>query len=81
MKAEARILSGLYVIGIIIYSSVTIGGLRTIVHPADEDTENDRIEALRVLSAGNTLIIVCLVGVLVLQVRLRGRVVGNRRGV
>ncbi|KAF8518023.1 Shr3 amino acid permease chaperone [Hysterangium stoloniferum] len=57
----------LYVFGIIIYSSVTIGGLRTIVTPAEEDTESDRIEALRVLSAGNTLIILCLVGVLCLQ--------------
>lgn len=56
-------------IGVIIYSSVTIGGLRTIVHPSKEDTETDRIEALRVLSAGNTLIILCLLGVLLLQVR------------
>ncbi|KAF8582760.1 SET domain-containing protein [Ramaria rubella] len=59
----------LYVFGVIIYSSVTIGGLRTIVNPAVEDTEPDRIEALRVLSAGNTLIILCLIGVLCLQVR------------
>ncbi|KAF8513488.1 Shr3 amino acid permease chaperone [Gautieria morchelliformis] len=57
----------LYVIGVIIYTSVTIAGLRTIVYPGDEDTESDRIEALRILSAGNTLIILCLVGVLLLQ--------------
>ncbi|KIJ55386.1 hypothetical protein M422DRAFT_23983 [Sphaerobolus stellatus SS14] len=57
----------LYVFGVIIYSSVTIGGLRTIVYPSEEDTEETRIEALRVLSAGNTLIILCLVGVLLLQ--------------
>jgi len=57
----------LYVFGVIIYSSVTIGGLRTIVNPHEEDTEMDRAEALRVLSAGNTLIILCLVGVLLLQ--------------
>jgi hypothetical protein len=56
------------VFGVIIYSSVTINGLRTIVNPVEEDTEVDRIEALRVLSAGNTLIILCLVGVLLLQV-------------
>lgn len=59
----------LYVFGIIIYSSVTITGLRTIVVPVPEDTEKDRTEALKVLSAGNTLIILCLVGVLLLQVR------------
>lgn len=35
---------------------------------ADIDTEEDRLDALRILSAGNTIIIVCLVGVLVLQV-------------
>jgi ER membrane protein SH3 len=66
---NASSLTVLYVIGVIIYASVTIGGLRTIVHPTEEDTESDRIEALRVLSAGNTLIILCLVGVLLLQVR------------
>jgi hypothetical protein len=33
------------------------------------DTREDQIEALRVLSAGNTLIIVLLGGVLALQVR------------
>jgi hypothetical protein len=55
--------------------------LRTIVIPTKEDTESDRVEALRVLSAGNTLIILCLVGVLLLQVcqhldaRLLGRCV------
>jgi len=57
------------VFGVIIYSSVTINGLRTIVVPTEEDTEMDRTEALRVLSAGNTLIVLCLVGVLFLQVR------------
>ena len=62
------LLTVLYVVGVIIYISVTISGLRTIVHPTEEDTESDRIEALRVLSAGNTLIILCLVGVLLLQV-------------
>ena len=62
--------AALYVFGIIIYSSVTINGLRTIVNPTSADTEMDRREALRVLSAGNTLIILCLVGVLVLQVCL-----------
>lgn len=62
-------LTALYVIGVIIYSSVTIAGLRTIVHPTEEDTRTDRMEALRVLSAGNTLMILCLLGVLLLQVR------------
>lgn len=62
----------LYVFGIIIYSSVTITGLRTIVVPVPQDTEEDRVEALKVLSAGNTLIILCLVGVLLLQVSEKG---------
>ena len=49
---------------------MNIQACRTVVDPVpDVDTEEDRVEALRILSAGNTIIIACLVGVLVLQVR------------
>lgn len=52
------------------YLTVTIPSIRTVVTPVEGvDTREDQIEALRVLSAGNTLIIVLLGGVLVLQVR------------
>lgn len=52
------------------YITVTIPSIRTVVTPVEGvDTREDQIEALRVLSAGNTLIIVLLGGVLALQVR------------
>ena len=52
------------------YLTVTIPSIRTVVTPVEGvDTREDQIEALRVLSAGNTLIIVLLGGVLALQVR------------
>src|SRR6266478_3854060 len=54
------------------YITVTIPAIRTVVTPVEGvDTREDQIEALRVLSAGNTLIIVLLGGVLALQVRER----------
>jgi hypothetical protein len=55
------------------YITVTIPAIRTVVTPVEGvDTREDQIEALRVLSAGNTLIIVLLGGVLALQVREYG---------
>ncbi|KAI0793969.1 hypothetical protein C8Q74DRAFT_1246037, partial [Fomes fomentarius] len=58
-----------YIFAIAVYLTVNIPSCRTVVEPiADVDTEEDRLDALRILSAGNTIIIVCLVGVLVLQV-------------
>lgn len=72
---------GIYVFGLAVYLSVTIPTLRTIVLPLDVDTRNDQIEALRVLSAANVIIGVCLTGILLMQVsellpqiRVRGRV-------
>ncbi|KAF8316766.1 Shr3 amino acid permease chaperone [Clavulina sp. PMI_390] len=59
--------TGLFLIGIIIYISVTIPTLRTVVAPLAEETIKDQREALSVLSAGNTLIVLTLVGVLLLQ--------------
>ncbi|KAH9989838.1 hypothetical protein BJV77DRAFT_1015441 [Russula vinacea] len=49
-------------------SLVTIPAIRTVVTRGGVDTRENQIEALRVLSAGNTLIIVLLGGVLALQV-------------
>jgi hypothetical protein len=59
-----------YVFSIAIYLTVTIPALRTIVTPIEGETRQIRKEALSVLSAGNTIIAVCLVGVLVLQVQI-----------
>ncbi|KAF7430601.1 hypothetical protein PC9H_006309 [Pleurotus ostreatus] len=57
-----------YVFGIAVYITVTIPTLRTIVTPVvGVDTDEDRAEALRVLSAGNTIIILCLGAILALQ--------------
>lgn len=54
------------------YITVTIPAIRTVVTPVEGvDTREDQIEAMRVLSAGNTLIMVLLGGILVLQVRER----------
>jgi hypothetical protein len=62
------------------YITVTIPAIRTVVTPVEGvDTREDQIEALRVLSAGNTLIIVLLGGVLALQVRERLHVVCGER--
>jgi len=52
------------------YITVTIPTIRTVVMPVEGvDTREDQIDALRVLSAGNTLIMVLLGGLLALQVR------------
>ena len=60
---------GLFLIGIILYISVTLPTLGSVVSPSEVDTLNDQREALSVLMAGNSMIIFCLVGILVLQVR------------
>ena len=52
------------------YLTVGIPASRTIATPVEGvDTREDQIEALRLLSAGNTIIIALLAGVLFLQVR------------
>jgi len=56
-----------FMFGVILYASVTVPALRLIVTPTEEDSRGDRVESLRILAAGNTLIAICLVGVLVLQ--------------
>ncbi|EJD48001.1 Shr3 amino acid permease chaperone [Auricularia subglabra TFB-10046 SS5] len=57
----------LFMFGFIVYMSVVLPGLRTVVTPTETETEELRREAVRVLAAGNTLIVLCLVGVLALQ--------------
>jgi len=59
--------AALFLVGIIIYFSVTLPCLQTVVTPLPEDTLAEQREALSVLVAGNTLIVLCLVGILVLQ--------------
>ncbi|KAG1869579.1 Shr3 amino acid permease chaperone [Suillus subluteus] len=56
-----------YIFAVAVYLSVTVPSLRTIVTPVDVDTRADRIEAMRILSAGNTIIMVVLGAILVLQ--------------
>jgi len=57
-----------YILTIAVYLTVTIPSLRTIVDPvAGVDTRDDQIEAMRVLSAGNTIMVILLAGVLLLQ--------------
>ena len=52
------------------YITVTIPAIQTVVTPVEGvDTRSDQIEAVQILSAGNTLIMVLLGGILVLQVR------------
>ncbi|KAJ6625023.1 Shr3 amino acid permease chaperone [Mycena sp. CBHHK59/15] len=55
------------VFGLAVYLTVTVPTLRTIVTPAEVDTEQDRMEAMGVLSAGNIIIMFCLGLVLLLQ--------------
>jgi hypothetical protein len=47
--------------------TVTIPALRTIVDPLEEDSRNDRVEAMRILAAGNTIIMFVLGAILALQ--------------
>lgn len=52
------------------YITVTVPSIETVVTPVEGvDTRGDQIEAMQILSAGNTLIMVLLGGILVLQVR------------
>ncbi|KAI0741462.1 Shr3 amino acid permease chaperone [Daedaleopsis nitida] len=57
-----------FIFAIAVYLTVGVNSCRTVVEPVvGVDTEDDRLDALRILSAGNTIMIVCLVGILVLQ--------------
>ncbi|KAG6333542.1 hypothetical protein ID866_5553 [Astraeus odoratus] len=56
-----------FIFAVAVYLTVTIPGLRTIVTPTEVDTRADRIEAMRVLAAGNTIMMVVLGAILALQ--------------
>jgi hypothetical protein len=69
-SSEKLNLTAAFVFATAMYISVTIPSIRTVVTPIEGvDTRQDQIDALRVLSAGNTLIMVLLGGILALQVR------------
>ncbi len=57
-----------YVFGIIVYLTVTIPSLRAIADQTAEEIYSDQVMALRVLSAGNIIIIGSLLLILALQV-------------
>ncbi|KAK2465627.1 hypothetical protein APHAL10511_002171 [Amanita phalloides] len=56
-----------YMFSVSVYLTVTVPALRTIAMPLPEESLQVRIEAIRVLSAGNIMMMIALVGVLVLQ--------------
>ncbi|KAI0343149.1 Shr3 amino acid permease chaperone, partial [Trametopsis cervina] len=57
-----------YVFALAVYITVGVPSSRTVADPVvGVDTREDQIEALRILSAGNTIIIVLLGAVLTLQ--------------
>ncbi|KAF8074769.1 Shr3 amino acid permease chaperone [Lyophyllum atratum] len=63
---------GAYVFSIAVYITVTIPALQAIVTPLEaventQDAEEDRVQAIRVLSAGNVIVMVLLGAILVLQ--------------
>jgi hypothetical protein len=74
-QADLNVLIALFVFAIAIYLTVTITALQAVagvLTPEEANPEGlfeDRVQALRVLSAGNIIIILCLAGILVLQVR------------
>ena len=57
----------MFVFGVMLYTTVVIPGIRTVADPMEEETRLDQTEALRVLAAGNTLIVICLGLVIALQ--------------
>ncbi|KAF9256206.1 hypothetical protein L218DRAFT_936937 [Marasmius fiardii PR-910] len=58
---------GIYVFGMAVYITVIVPMLGTTVAPAEVDTELDRLEAMRVLSAANVIVVICLGAILTLQ--------------
>lgn len=69
VRASFRYIAAANIFSIGVYTGVTIPALRTIVTPLEGiDTREDQIEAAKVLSAGNTIIMVLLGSVLLMQV-------------
>lgn len=59
-----------FVFAIAVYLSVGVPASKTVAAPLESEPPSVQVEALRVLSAGNTIMIVLLGAVLALQVRL-----------
>ena len=69
MHAQTTVFLAAYMFGVVVYLTVTINSLRTIVNPVENvDTREDQIEAMQILSAGNVIIVGSLGLILVLQV-------------
>ncbi|KAJ8072956.1 Protein csh3 [Marasmius tenuissimus] len=58
---------GIYVFAMIVYITVIVPMLGTTVSPVEINTEAERVEALRVLSAANVIVVICLGCILALQ--------------
>jgi hypothetical protein len=55
-------------LAIVVYMTVTIPSMRVIVDPSKDVTRIDRIDAMRILAAGNTIMMGLLGAVICLQV-------------
>ncbi|KAL0573818.1 Protein csh3 [Marasmius crinis-equi] len=58
---------GIYVFAMVVYITVIVPMLGTTVSPAEITTQPERVEALRVLSAANVIVVICLGAILTLQ--------------
>lgn len=68
-KLKPQLSLAAYMFGVVVYLTVTVNSLRTIVNPVENvDTREDQVEAMRILSAGNVIIVACLGLILSLQV-------------
>ncbi|OJT09653.1 hypothetical protein TRAPUB_13906 [Trametes pubescens] len=68
-----------YIFSLAVYMTVGIPACRTVADPLpDVDSQEDRVEALRILSAGNTIIIVLLGAILALQASRAGEQYARR---
>lgn len=63
-----------FMAAVVLYLSVVVPGVKTIANPTQTETEAERIESLRVIGAANTMMIVCLAAVLLMQVSRRNHV-------
>lgn len=52
---------------VVLYLAVVVPGVKTLMDPLMDATEGERVEVLRVVGAGNTMAIGCLLGVLAMQ--------------
>lgn len=53
---------------VVLYLAVVVPGVKQLMDPLSKDTEEERVEVLRIIGAGNTMAIACLVAVLAMQV-------------